>query len=44
LKKYKDEFKLYSDILIGGRLGDYKYYDMDQIIGASLNLVKKELK
>jgi len=44
LKKYKDEFKLCSDTLVGGRLGDYKYYDMDQIIASSLKLVKKELK
>ena len=44
LKKYKDEFKLRSDILVGGRLGDFKYYDMDQVVASSLKLAKKELK
>jgi len=44
LKKYQDKFKLNENILIGGRLGNFKYYDMDQTIASSLNLVKKELK
>ena len=43
LQKYKDEFKLCPDVLIGGRLGDFQYYDMDQVIASSLKLVKKEL-
>lgn len=42
--KYKEEAKGYSDILIGGRLGSYQYYDMDQVIAASLKLVDKELR
>jgi len=44
LKKYQDKLKLNENILIGGRLGNFKYYDMDQTIASSLNLVKKELK
>lgn len=43
LQKYKNQFKLCSDILIGGRLGDFQYYDMDQVIASSLKLVKREL-
>ena len=31
-------------IIFGGRLGEYKYYDMDKVIESALNLVKKELK
>lgn len=30
-------------VIFGGRLGDYKYYDMDKVIEAALKLVKKEL-
>jgi len=43
LQKYKKDLKLHSDILAGGRLGDFKYYDMDQVIASSLKLTKKEL-
>jgi len=45
LQNYKNYFKLrHPNILIGGRLGDYQYYDMDQTIASALKLVKKELK
>tara|TARA_Y100000034_G_scaffold35064_2_gene43035 strand:- start:20513 stop:21595 length:1083 start_codon:yes stop_codon:yes gene_type:complete len=44
LQKYKQEFKMYPDILIGGRLGEHIYYDMDQVVASSLKLVDKELK
>ena len=27
----------------GGRLGEYKYYDMDQVIAAALSAAEKEL-
>ena len=30
-------------VLFGGRLGEYKYYDMDQVIAAALQMAKKEL-
>ena len=26
-----------SNVIFGGRLGDYKYYDMDKVIEAALN-------
>lgn len=28
-------------VIFGGRLGEYKYYDMDQVIAAALNAVKE---
>ena len=42
-EKYK---KLAGDnkkVIFGGRLGSYKYYDMDKIIEKSLSFVSKEL-
>lgn len=33
---------LEADVIFGGRLGTYKYYDMHQIIGAALEAVNKE--
>jgi UDP-galactopyranose mutase len=30
-------------IIFGGRLGEYKYYDMDVVIASALDLVEKEL-
>ncbi|WP_186893295.1 UDP-galactopyranose mutase [Acetobacterium malicum] len=33
-----------SKVIFGGRLGEYKYYDMDQIIDAALKCFKKKLK
>ncbi|NQT61438.1 MAG: UDP-galactopyranose mutase [Candidatus Marinimicrobia bacterium] len=36
LKKYKVEVSGQENLFVGGRLGDYKYYDMDQTIAAAL--------
>ena len=41
--KYLELAKSRPDVLFGGRLGQYKYYDMDKVIGAALNTVKDEL-
>ena len=30
-------------VTFGGRLGEYKYYDMDQVIASALNKVKELL-
>lgn len=30
-----------SKVIFGGRLGEYKYYDMDQVVEASLRLCAK---
>ena len=34
--KYLNESKKYPNIVFGGRLGDYKYYDMDKVIEEAL--------
>ena len=36
--------KEYPNILFGGRLGQYKYYNMDQVVRAALDMVKEELE
>jgi len=30
-------------VIFGGRLGEYRYYDMDQVIGAALALAEQQL-
>lgn len=43
-KKYKEEASKISDnVLFGGRLGEYKYYDMHQVIESALNFIKREI-
>ena len=41
------EYKALADqeenIIFGGRLGEYKYYDMDAVIASALEMCKKEL-
>ncbi len=32
-----------KNVIFGGRLGDYKYYDMDKVIDAALDLCEREL-
>lgn len=36
--------KEFPNLIIGGRLGNYKYYDMDMTVGNALNTVRKEFK
>ena len=43
-QKYLDLAKQENNVIFGGRLGEYKYYDMDKVIESVLILVKKELK
>lgn len=31
-------------VIFGGRIGEYKYYDMDQVIAAVLDQCEKELQ
>lgn len=42
-EKYLELAQKEKNVLFGGRLGQYKYYDMDKVIMASLDLVKKEI-
>ena len=44
LSKYQDAARKYPNLVIGGRLGGYKYYDMDQSIAAALETVAGFLK
>ena len=39
--KYLELSKKEDKVIFGGRLGEYKYYDMDKVIIASLELVKR---
>ena len=41
--EYKKLAESEPKVIFGGRLGEYKYYDMDTVIAASLELCKKEL-
>ena len=41
--KYKKLSKEDKNIIFGGRLAEYKYYDMHQVVGSVLKTVKKEL-
>jgi UDP-galactopyranose mutase len=43
-QKYLELAKQEDNVIFGGRLGEYKYYDMDKVIKSALNLVDKELK
>lgn len=43
-KKYEEYSKNDKNVIFGGRLGQYKYYDMDKVIAEALECVKKELK
>ena len=40
--KYQELAKKEENVIFGGRLGHYKYYDMDKVIEAALELVKEE--
>ncbi|MEE0419964.1 MAG: UDP-galactopyranose mutase [Lachnospiraceae bacterium] len=41
--KYRQLADREDKVIFGGRLGNYKYYDMDKVIGAALYLTKREL-
>lgn len=41
--KYKELAEKEKNVLFGGRLGQYRYYDMDKVIGAALQMVSEEL-
>ena len=43
-KRYKEETKKHPNVIFGGRLGNYQYYDMDQVFGVALKAVEKEFK
>lgn len=43
-EQYKELADKEANTIFGGRLGEYKYYDMDKVIESALNLAEKELK
>ena len=42
--KYVKKAETISNVIFGGRLGEYKYYDMDKVIASALTLCNKEFK
>jgi len=42
-EKYRELAVKESNVIFGGRLGQYKYYDMDKVIAAALECAGKEL-
>ncbi len=42
--KYQQELKNHPHVITGGRLGDYKYYDMHHVIENALNLYNSKIK
>lgn len=42
-EKYRELAEKESKVIFGGRLGNYKYYDMDKVIEAALEMCEKEL-
>ena len=43
-EKYRELAEKESKVIFGGRLGNYKYYDMDKVIEAALEMCEKELE
>ena len=41
--KYKELAAREENVIFGGRLGEYKYYDMDAVIASALEMSEKEL-
>jgi len=44
LQKYMVEREKCSHVIFGGRLGDYKYYDMDKVISSALETYENRIK
>lgn len=40
--KYAELAKIRSDVIFGGRLGQYRYYDMDKVIRAAIDAADRE--
>lgn len=43
-QKYVELSQKENDVLFGGRLGQYKYYDMDKVIDAALTMAAEEVR
>ncbi len=42
-RKYKELADQEDKVIFGGRLGEYKYYDMDQVIATALEKVSEHI-
>lgn len=42
-EKYAQRAEQEKNVLFGGRLGQYKYYDMDKVVRAALTMVEEQL-
>ena len=42
-EQYRAKADIQKNLIIGGRLAEYRYYDMDKVIESALELVKREL-
>ena len=42
-EEYRKLAEQEKNVIFGGRLGNYKYYDMDKVIEAALEMVAEEL-
>ena len=42
-RKYEELTKQIDNVIFGGRLAEYKYYDMHMVIGSALKTAKLEL-
>lgn len=42
--EYKELAEIEENVIFGGRLGEYKYYDMDATVASVLDICEKELK
>ena len=42
-QKYAELANKEENVLFGGRLAEYKYYDMDKVIESAFMLIEKEL-
>lgn len=43
-EKYRSESKTIKNVIFGGRLSEYRYYDMHQVIGSSMKIFNDEKK
>lgn len=43
-EEYRKLAEKEENVIFGGRLGSYRYYDMDQVIGSALEAAKRELQ
>ena len=42
--KYKEESEKLTNVIFGGRLGEYKYYDMDKVIRSAMDSFRFNIK